>query len=168
MKVFFKAFHEIFYLKCLVIRTVVSEEKSQSYHDDFLLRFLPLHQHGPKVHAALHGDVEVELVLDLAVPVVEDALVEALILLFEGLDAQNGGVRIGVGPGLESAAFHRQVLEAFEPFDLRRRVAEHLQVDEDVVLFIAAEFVLRFSHELGRSFSVRLQWSRCSIPVLRK
>ena len=50
--------------------------------------------------------------LHLLASVAEDALVETLVLLLEGLHAKDGLVAGTVGPGLEATALHGQVFEA--------------------------------------------------------
>ena len=64
--------------------------------------------------SSLTGDVNVELVLDILAAVVQDALVGALVLLLEVLNAQDDGAGLAVGPGLEATALalRGQVFEA--------------------------------------------------------
>lgn len=64
--------------------------------------------------ASLTGDVNAELVLNILAAVVQDALVGALVLLLEVLNAQDDGARLTVGPCLEAAslALRGQVFEA--------------------------------------------------------
>ncbi len=113
------------------------------------------------------GDVDVELVGDLAVAVVEDALVGALVLLLQRLHAQDDAVRQPVRPRLEAAALERQVLEALVPLHLGRRVALHGQHHEHVLLLRARELVLRLAHELRLGAAVRAQRRRGPFPVLQ-
>ncbi len=117
------------------------------------------------------GDVDVELVLDILAAVVDDDLVGSLVLLLEALDAQDGRVRLAVGPCLEAAALALagEIFEALNrhinmrsrtsymyglvpdlvPLDPRHGVAKDLEVDEQVVLLVSGELVLRLRHELG-------------------
>ena len=64
--------------------------------------------------SSLTGDVNVELVLDIVAAVVQDALVGALVLLLEVLNAQDDGAGLAVGPSLEATALalRGQVFEA--------------------------------------------------------
>ena len=86
-----------------------TESKSEARASKFplpLLNFL--------LPSSLTGDVNVELVLDILAAVVQDALVGALVLLLEVLNAQDDGAGLAVGPGLEATALalRGQVFEA--------------------------------------------------------
>ena len=74
--------------------------------------------------------------LNLFTPVAEDALVEALVLLLEGLHAEDGGVGGAVGPGLEAAALHRQVLEALQQRDRQVKALAYSYISRDMSPFI--------------------------------
>ena len=52
--------------------------------------------------------------LNISVAVVDDAFVEAFVILLEGLHSQDGRIGLSVGPGLETAALHGQIFEALK------------------------------------------------------
>lgn len=70
--------------------------------------------------------IDAELVLHLAISVVEDTPVGALVLLLEALDPEDGQVVRAVRPLLEPASLHGEVLEALEPLHLWRGVSPYL------------------------------------------
>ena len=71
-----------------------------SLDNNLLLFNFSLHQHGPEVHPALHGDVELEAVLHLAVLIAQHRPVVALVIRPGLVAAEGDGVVLPIGPEL--------------------------------------------------------------------
>ena len=133
---------------------------------NLLLFDLPLHQHRPEVHPALHRHIELEGELDLAVIVAEDAPVVALVISPGLVAAQGHRVVLAVGPELV-ARLHGQVLEALEPLDLGDGVPLHGEGHEAVLPLVHGVLV-RGADELrlGPTFGLKRR-ADGPLPVLR-